>query len=469
MTGTVQQILTRRLLLQKFGQGLGAIALGSLLQEKSRAQDDPLRARLGTITARVKNIIYMHMVGAPSQLDLFDYKPMLRRYDGQPVPHELIEGQRFAFLRGHPKLLGTRFRFSRHGKSGLELSEVLPYLGEVADDLTLIKTVHTEEFNHAPAQLFMQTGFGQFGRPSLGSWVVYGLGSENRNLPAFVVLVTGRTAGAGNSLWGSGFLPTVYQGVQLRNTGDPILFLSNPRGVTPQDRRQVLDSLQELNRLQLADVGDPEIATRITQYEMAFRMQSAVPELTDLSQEPRAIQDMYGVTPGRPSFANHCLLARRLVERGVRFVQLYDADWDHHGNLFNTLPQKARQVDQPIAALIKDLKRRGLFEETLIVFAGEFGRTPMLQGDGGANAGRDHHKDAFTILLAGGGLKHGLAFGQTDELGYRAVEEPVHIRDFHATLLHLLGLDHEQLTFRYQGRQYRLTDIGGNVISPILS
>lgn len=460
--------LTRRALLQNFSRGIGAAALSTLLHEStSRAAQTPALAR-PHFPPRVKNIIYMHMVGAPSHLDLFDYKPMLQRYDGRPVPAELIEGQRFAFLRGHPKLLGTRFRFRKHGQSGLELSEVLPHLATVADDLTQLKTIHTEEFNHAPAQLFMQTGFGQFGRPSLGSWAVYGLGSENRNLPSFIVLVTGRTAGAGNSLWGNGFLPSVYQGVQLRNTGDPILFLSNPRGVTLQDRRQVLDSLQELNRLNLADVGDPEIGTRIEQYEMAFRMQMSVPELTDLAQEPRAVQEMYGVTPGRPSFANHCLLARRLVERGVRFVQLYDADWDHHGSVFTNLPQKTRQVDQPIAALIKDLKRRGLWDETLIVFGGEFGRTPMLQGDGGANAGRDHHKDAFTILLAGGALKGGLAFGQTDELGYRPIEEPLHVRDFHATLLYLLGIDHEQLTFRYQGRQYRLTDIGGNVITPIV-
>jgi len=315
----------------------------------------------------------------------------------------------------------------------------------------------------------MQTGFGQFGRPCVGSWVAYGLGAETQNLPAFVVLVTGRTAGAGNSLWGSGFLPTVYQGVQFRSSGDPVLFLSNPPGVDADGRRQLLDTLQELNRLQLADVGDPEIATRIAQYELAFRMQSAVPELTDLSREPRRILDMYGATPGRPSFANHCLLARRLVERGVRFVQLYDADWDHHGNVFTALPQKCQQVDQPMAALVRDLKERGLLDETLVVWGGEFGRTPMLQGAAGPGAGRDHHKDAFSIWLAGGGVKGGFTYGATDELGYHITEDPMHVRDLHATLLRLLGIDHERLTYRFQGRAFRLTDIGGVVAQKLLA
>jgi hypothetical protein len=399
---------------------------------------------------------------------LFDYKPALQRHDGQPVPRHLIEGERFAFLRGHPNLLGTRFRFQRHGRGGVEISELLPHLASVADDIAVVKSLHTEEFNHGPAQLFLQTGFGQFGRPSVGSWVAYGLGAENQNLPAFVVLVTGRTAGAGNSLWGSGFLPTMFQGVQFRSTGDPVLFLSNPPGVDAADRRRLLDTLEELNRLQLADVGDPEIATRIAQYELAFRMQSAVPELTDLTREPRRILDMYGATPGRPSFANHCLLARRLVERGVRFVQLYDADWDHHANLFTALPRKCQEVDRPMAALVRDLKERGLLDETLVVWGGEFGRTPMMQGAGGANTGRDHHKDAFCAWLAGGGVKGGTTYGATDELGYHITEDPLRVRDLHATILHLLGLDHERLTFRYQGRAFRLTDIGGQVAQKLL-
>jgi hypothetical protein len=409
------------------------------------------------------------MVGAPSQLDLFDYKPALQRHDGRPVPRELIEGQRFAFLRGHPNLLGTRLRFARHGQSGLEISEALPHLASVADDLAIVRTLYTEEFNHAPAQLFLHTGFGQFGRPSLGSWVSYGLGTENRDLPAFVVLITGRTAGAGNSLWGSGFLPTVHQGVQFRNSGDPVLFLSNPPGVTADDRRQLLDGIQELNRIQLADVGDPEIATRINQYELAYRMQMTVPELTDLSREPRHVHELYGTTPGRPSFANNCLLARRLVERGVRFVQIYDADWDHHANVFTALPRKCGEVDRPCAALLRDLKRRGLLDRTLVIWGGEFGRTPMMQGNDGDAAGRDHHKDAFCIWLAGGGIRGGTVYGRTDELGYFPVENPMHIRDLHATILHLLGINHERLTFRFQGRQFRLTDIGGRVAHSLLA
>jgi hypothetical protein len=335
--------------------------------------------------------------------------------------------------------------------------------------LTVVKTLHTPEFNHAPAQLFLQTGFGQFGRPSMGSWVAYGLGTENRDLPAFVVLLTGRTAGAGNSLWGSGFLPTHYQGVQFRPTGDPVLFLSNPPGITPQDRRHLLDGVRDLNRLQLADMGDPEIATRIAQYELAFRMQTAVPELTDLSREPRHVHELYGTTPGRPSFANHCLLARRLVERGVRFVQLYDADWDHHNNVATNLPRKCREVDRPVAALLRDLRQRGLLDSTLVVWGAEFGRTPMMQGERRDVAGRDHHKDAYSVWLAGGGVKGGYTHGRTDELGYFPAEDPVHVRDLHATVLRLLGLDHERLTFTFQGRPYRLTDIGGRVIQPIIA
>src|SRR5262245_32922755 len=466
---TLRHTLTRRELFQRLGTGVGAVALTSLLRPDLFAApppENPLAPRRPHFAARARSVICLHMVGAPSHLELFDYKPALQRHDGRPVPRELIEGQRFAFLRGHPNLLGTRFRFARHGRGGVELSETLPHLATVADELAVVKTLHTEEFNHAPAQLFMQTGFGQFGRPSLGSWVAYGLGSESADLPAFVVLVTGRTAGAGNSLWGSGFLPTVYQGVQFRSSGDPVLFLSNPPGVDANDRRRLLDTLEELNRLQLADVGDPEIATRIAQYELAFRMQTAVPELADLSREPRRILDMYGTTPGRPSFANHCLLARRLVERGVRFVQLYDADWDHHGNLFTSLPRKCREIDRPVAALLTDLRRRGLLDSTLVVWGGEFGRTPMLQGDGGAGAGRDHHKDAFCAWLAGGGVRGGFTYGRTDDLGYYPVENPMHVRDLHATVLHLLGLDHERLTFRYQGRPFRLTDIGGRVARP---
>lgn len=463
--------LTRRELFQRLGTGIGAAALAALLQREGNATpqpERPLQAHPPHFPARARRVIYLHMVGAPSQLDLFDYKPTLQRLDGELVPRHLIEGQRFAFLRGHPRLMGTRFRFARHGQSGLELSELWPHLATVADELAVIKTLHTDEFNHAPAQLFLQTGFGQFGRPSIGSWVSYGLGTENDNLPSFVVLLTGQTAGAGNSLWGSGFLPTMHQGIPFRSSGDPVLFLSNPPGVRNQDRRQIIDGIQDLNRLQLADVGDPEIATRIAQYELAYRMQMAVPELTDLSREPRRIHERYGTTPGRPSFANNCLLARRLIERGVRFVQLYDASWDHHGNVAAGLRRKCREVDQPLAALITDLKQRGLLDDTLVVWGGEFGRTPMLQGSPGPGAGRDHHKDAFCVWMAGGGVRGGCAYGQTDELGYLPVADPMHVRDFHATILHLLGLDHERLTFRFQGRAYRLTDIGGQVAHSLL-
>jgi len=414
------------------------------------------------------------MVGAPSQLDLFDYKPTLQEFDGQPVPKHLIEGQRFAFLRGHPELLGTKFKFARHGNSGLELSENLPHLATVADDIAVVKTLHTEQINHGPAQLMFQTGFGRFGRPSAGAWVSYGLGSENRDLPAYIVMITGKVAGAGSALWGSGFLPSVHQGVEFRSSGDPVLFLSDPPGIDRSDRRRILDGVQTLNRQQLDVVGDPEIATRIAQYEMAFRMQASVPELMDIKDESADTLAMYGIKTDEPSFAANCLLARRLVERGVRFVQLFHADWDHHGNIASALPARCKEVDQPMAALVKDLKQRGLLNETLVVWGGEFGRTPMRQGtdaddNPAAKPGRDHHINAFSIWMAGGGTKSGITVGQTDDLGYTIVEDPVHINDFHATLLHLVGLNHENLTFKFQGRQYRLTDVAGRVVTKLLA
>jgi hypothetical protein len=465
-----QLAVTRRALFERAGMGLGTVALASLLGEDLRGDTAPK----SHFAPRAKSVIFLHMVGAPSQLELFDHKPTLAQYDGQPCPKHLIEGQRFAFLRGHPSLLGPRFKFAKHGECGLELSELLPHLATVTDDIAVVKSLHTEQINHGPAQLMFHTGFGRFGRPSIGSWVSYGLGSENRDLPAYVVMITGKVAGAGSALWGSGFLPSVHQGVEFRSQGDPVLFLSNPNGVTPADRRRLLDGLQALNQEQLADVGDPEIATRISQYEMAFRMQSSVPELMDFSAEPAAIRDMYGAKAGQSSFANNCLLARRLVERGVRFVQLFHADWDTHGNIDTGLPARTKEVDQPMAALVKDLKQRGLLDETLVVWGGEFGRTPMLQGtdaddNPAAKPGRDHHKDAFSIWLAGGGVKGGTTVGQTDDLGYTIVEDPVHVNDFHATLLHLLGLDHERLTFKFQGRQYRLTDVAGKVVTKLLA
>jgi hypothetical protein len=470
----------RRTLLQRTGFGLGAFALSQLLHDESDAAgsgQNPLAPKPPHFPAKAKSIIYLHMVGAPSHLDLFDLKPTLQQRNGEDCPQELFESSKFAFVRNLPKLLGTpndsKYGFTRCGESGLPLSNLLPNLQSVADELTLIKSLHTNEFNHGPAQMFMLSGFGRFGRPSIGSWLNYGLGTANQDLPGFVVLITGNVLGAGSPAWGSGFLPSVYQGVEFRSQGDPVLFLSNPAGVDPTSRKRIIDTVNQLNQSQLADIGDPEIATRISQYELAYRMQTSVPELMDISTEPTSIHEMYGTKPGQTSFANNCLLARRLVERGVRFVQLFDQGWDTHGSVFSRLAGKTKQVDQPIAALIKDLRQRGLLESTLVVWSAEFGRTPFAQGtnDVGENtkAGRDHHKDAFTVWVAGGGTKGGISFGETDDLGYKIAENPVHVHDFNATLLHLLGINHERLTFRYQGRQYRLTDVEGNVVRQIIA
>ncbi len=463
--------LSRRALLQGVSCGVGSLALGSLLAQDLPAANqpaNPLAARPPHFAPKSKSVIFVHLVGAPSHLDLFEHKPALNKHDGELCPQEYLQGQRFAFLRGHPRLMGSKFQFQPRGQSGLVISELLPHLATVADDLTIIKTLHTEQFNHAPAQLFLHTGFGRFGRPTMGSWITYGLGSENQDLPAFVVMITGAVAGGGNSLWGSGFLPTVHQGIEFRSGGDPVLFLSNPPGLSMTDRRRTVESINQLNQAQLADVGDPEIAARISQYEMAFRMQTSAPELMDLSQESPHTLAAYGAEPGKGSFANNCLLARRLVERGVRFVQLMDEGWDHHGSINTALPKKCREVDQPLAALIQDLKQRGLLDETLVVWGSEFGRTPMLQSDR-EQAGRDHHKDAYCVWMAGGGAKAGATIGQTDELGYYPTEDPVHVNDFHATLLHLLGLDHERLTYKFQGRNFRLTDVAGHVIQKAIA
>jgi len=474
-----QQDLTRRYFLQKSGYGIGSCALASLFLQDAAAgtRETPLSPQPTDFPARAKNVIYIHLVGAPSHLDLFDYKPELQKRTGELCPDEFFEGKKLAFIREQPTLLGTPddkdFKFQSCGQSGIQISNLLPHLQTVADDITVIKTVTTEQFNHAPAQLFLLTGFGQFGRPSLGSWVTYGLGSENQNLPGFVVLITGQVLGAGSSAWGSGFVPTVYQGVEFRSQGDPVLYLSNPDGVSPGSRREIIDAVNGLNQVHFSDVADPEIATRISQYEMAYRMQTSVPELMDINSESPEIHKLYGTEPGKTSFANNCLLARRLVERGVRFVQLFDEGWDMHGGVFNSLPRKCKQVDQPIAALLKDLKERGLLDETLVVWSSEFGRTPMAQGKNGTGAmtkaGRDHHKEAYSIWMAGGGVKGGYVHGKTDELGYAPVEKPVHVHDLNATILHLLGMNHERLTFKYQGRQFRLTDVHGHVVREILA
>lgn len=473
----------RRALLQKGGLGLGAFALAEMLQRETVSASEsastsrgnnPLQVRPTHFPAKAKSVIYLHMVGAPSHLDLFDLKPELQKRSGEDCPRDLFESGKFAFVRSLPKLLGTpqekEYAFTRSGQSGLPISNLMPHLQTVADEITLIKSMHTEEFNHGPAQMFMLSGFGRFGRPSIGSWLTYGLGTENQDLPGFVVLITGNVLGAGSPAWGSGFLPSVYQGVEFRSKGDPVLFLSNPEGIEADSRKQIIDTVNQLNQAQLADVGDPEIATRISQYELAYRMQNSVPELMDLNQEPDSIHELYGTKPGQTSFANNCLLARRMVERGVRFVQLFDQGWDSHGNVFSSVKNKAKQVDQPIAALLKDLRQRGLLDSTLVVWSSEFGRTPFGQGGKDAKkAGRDHHKDAFTVWVAGGGTKGGISYGGTDELGYTVTENPVHVHDLNATLLHLMGINHERLTFRFQGRQYRLTDIGGKVLKPILA
>ena len=471
---------TRRQFLRRSGLGFGSAALVTLLAEDGRAKPgrsqgdshDPLAPKKPHHATKAKRVIYLHMIGAPSHLDLFDRKPELQKRDGQECPAELLKGRRFAFIGGKMTLAGSPFKFAKHGKCGLELSELLPNLATVADDIAVLKTLHTEEINHAPAQMFLHTGFGRGGRPGFGSWVAYGLGSEAQNLPAYVVLLSGPLGGAGTALWGSGFLPSVYQGVQFRTTGDAVLHLGNPPGQTATDRRRILDTIKKLNEEQLEDVGDPEIATRISQYELAFKMQTSVPDLMDISKEPKEVLEAYGAQPGKGSFANNCLLARRLVERGVRVVELYDADWDHHGALATRLPAKCKDVDRGMAALVKDLKRLGMLDDTLVVWGSEFGRTPLRQGadgDGKATAlGRDHHKDAFCCWLAGGGVKGGTTLGTTDPFGFAPAENPVHVHDLNATVLHLLGLDHEKLTFKYQGREFRLTDVHGAVQKPLL-
>ena len=466
---------TRREFLKYTGTGIGALGLASALNNNlyAASNNESVSFLNPHFIPKAKNVIYIHLVGGPSHLELFDHKPELIKRDGQKCPDHMFKGKQLAFIRDHPTLLGTRFKYNKYGQGGLALSEHLPLMGKMADHLAIVKTVRTEQFNHAPAQLFLHTGFERFGRPGLGSWVSYGLGTENRDLPSYVVLITGSVAGAGNSLWGSGFLPTLHQGVEFRSQGDPVLFLSNPKGISDQNRRDIISGINFLNETALADVGDPEIATRISQYELAYRMQASVPELMSINSETSSTLESYGAKPGNKSFANNCLLARRLVERGVRFVQLFDQGWDHHSGLFGSIPKKARQLDRPVAALISDLRERGLLDETLIVIGAEFGRTPMLQGlsnnRAANNVGRDHHKEAYSMIFAGGGIRGGTSYGETDELGYQAIDNPVHVHDINATILHQLGLNHERLTFKYQGRKFRLTDVHGDVINGILT
>jgi len=460
----------RRWFLKQCGVGMGSMALGHLLrQEGYAAAEGPLSPKQPHHAPKAKSVIYLFMAGGPSQMEMFDNKPVLAKYDGTLPPPELLEGYRAAFINPNSTLLGPKFKFAKHGKSGTEVSELLPHTAEIVDDIAVVKSVATDAFNHAPAQVMMSTGAQQFGRPSMGAWTLYGLGSESQDLPGYVVFSSGNKGpSGGNANWGSGFLPTVYQGVQFRSSGDPVLYLSNPPGVDDELQRDSLDTISKLNRMQLDAVGDPEIATRINAFEMAYRMQSSAPELMEIDKEPKHVLEMYGAEPGKPSFANNCILARRMVERGVRFVQLFHESWDQHGDLVNGLTKNCGDTDQACAALVKDLKQRGLLDDTLVIWGGEFGRTPMVQGDGNYD-GRDHHPNAFTMWLAGGGVKPGLTLGKSDDLGFNVAEDRVHVHDLHATILHLLGFDHTKLTYKFQGRDFRLTDVHGELVNKLLA
>jgi hypothetical protein len=469
--------VTRRHFLGGCGVGLGKIALAGLLAEGAapahgaQARADALAVRPPHFKPKVKRVIHLFMAGAPSHLDLFDPKPALAKLEGKPLPPSVIGGQRYAFIRPDAAVMGPQFKFKKCGKSGAEVADVLPHLGGVVDELCLVRSVQTDQFNHAPAQIFLNTGFSQPGRPSLGSWVVYGLGSESKDLPAFVVLSTGAGVSGGSANWSSGFLPTVYAGVRLRNQAAPILNVASPPGVDAKRQRDSLDLAKALNQKHLDRVGDPEIRTRMAAYEMAFRLQTSAPELTDLRKESKETLALYGADPAKPSFARACLLARRLVERGVRFVNIYHEGWDAHSDLVGNHRGNCAQTDRASAALVTDLKRRGLLDDTLVVWGGEFGRTPMVETNAalGRNRGRDHHPQAFTVWLAGGGLKRGLSYGATDELGFHVAKDPVHVHDLQATILHLLGFDHEKLTFRHAGRDFRLTDVHGKVVRGMLA
>jgi hypothetical protein len=486
------EYFTRRHFLRQCTTGLGAMALSSLVGCSDRNKLATPEATGGILrdltkpfaplaphfAPKAKSVIFLHMAGAPSQLELFDYKPVLHRLDGQDCPPSLLEGKKFAFIKGVPKMLGPQAKFQQYGQSGAWVSEHLPRFSKMVDEVSFLKAMHTDQFNHAPAQLLMQTGNARLGRPSMGAWVTYGLGSENENLPGFMVLLSGGKApDAGKAGFGSGFLPTVYQGVECRQKGEPVLYVSDPEGMSRDLRKQSIAAINEINQLHYQEMQDPEIISRISQYEMAFKMQVSVPEVMDISREPASMHALYGTEPGKASFANNCLLARRLVERGVRFVQLFDWGWDSHGNdptnaLDKGFGNLCRNIDQPVAALLQDLKMRGLLEETLVVWGAEFGRTPMQENREGKKMefkGRDHHTEAFTVWLAGGGIKQGYTHGETDEIGYYGIKGRTDIFDLQATILHQLGMDHEKLTYAFQGRNFRLTDVHGKVITPIIA
>ena len=473
------QHTTRRQFLHSAGQfSLGAIALDALLGNNAEAATpNPMAPRKPHFPAKAKRVVYLHMSGAPPHLDILDYKPELVKRDGQPAPDQFVKGKTFAFTSGTPKLMGTPRTFAQYGKGGTWLSDAVPNFHRIADDICVVKSMWTDQFNHAPAELLLYTGSPRQGRPSMGSWATYGLGSENENLPGFVVLISsGVQPSGGANCWSTGFIPSVFQGVQCRSKGDPVLYVSDPAGMDRDLRRKTLDALRDLNEEQSRELGHPETATRIAQYELAFRMQTSVPEVMDIAREPKAVLDNYGAQPGDSSFANNCLLARRLLEQGVRFVQLFDWGWDFHGtnpgeDIRDGLTKKMQRTDKPIAALVEDLKQRGMLDDTLIVWGGEFGRTPFREGRtaGGGVLGRDHFPDAFSLWMCGGGIKPGITYGETDELGFSVVQDKVHIHDLQATILHQLGFDHTKLTYRFQGRDYRLTDVHGSVVKGILA
>jgi hypothetical protein len=473
---------TRRHFLNTSGIGIGGLALSALLPGPANADLSinpvvPLEERSPHYAPKAKRVIYLHLTGSPPNLDIYDYKPELVKRSGEDCPDEFLKGRTFAFTTGVPKLLGTPRKFAQYGEGGTWLSDAVPHFHEIADEMCVIHSLHTEQFNHAPAELLIYTGSPRSGRPSLGAWATYGLGTENQDLPGFVVLISsGVQPNGGANSYGSGFLPSVFQGVQCRSKGEPVLYANDPAGMDRVLRRRSLDALKELNELQLQSLGNPETATRIAQYELAYRMQAAVPEVMDINRESPSTIEMYGAKPGESSFANNCLLARRLVEQGVRFVQLFDWGWDFHGTgpqegLTEGLTKKFQKTDKPIAALIKDLRQRGLLKDTLVICGGEFGRTPFREGRTAASAvlGRDHYPDCFTMWMAGAGVKGGFNYGTTDELGFHVAENPVHVHDLQATIMHLLGFHHEQLTFRFQGRDYRLTDVHGKLVREILA
>jgi hypothetical protein len=472
------QLETRRHFFRRCGVGLGRLALLSMLSDESlfaqTASTNPMDPKPGHFPAKATRVIYLFMAGAPSQFELFDFKPALQKYNHQAVPDSLMAGKRFAFMdsftKDKPKLLGTTRTFKQYGHSGAWVSELLPHIAGVSDEITFLKGVSTENFNHGPAKCFVNTGSTRFGRPSMGSWITYGIGSESSDLPGFVVLQSGpRGPRGGAALWASGFLPTAYQGVPFRSGGDPILDLSRPLGISPETQQETIQAIRDLNLSEMTESGDSEIATRIASYEMAYKMQSSGPELIDFGKESNATLEMYGAEPGRASYANNCLLARRLVERGVRFVQLYHTDWDHHADLGQPLDQVTREVDQPTAALIRDLKQRGLLDHTLVIWGGEFGRTPMGEVRDSGKAGRNHHIDAFTLWMAGGGVKPGQTIGETDEFGFSPTGDAMDIHDLHATMLRLFGIDHTRLTIKVQGRDFRLTDVSGRVVEKVIA